>query len=319
MKPVLLYNSVHNPYLTDKLSERLEVIDIHADPYGSVAKLSPDIVSRLQVVVGGGEFGVSADLMDKLPALKLIASFGVGYDKIDTTAAKARGIMVTNTPDVLSGEVADLTICLMIAVSRRLVEADAFVRSGQWAELGPGSFPLTHKMSGKKAGIVGMGRIGREIAKRLKAFDMDIAFYGHHDEPGLKRMESLTDLAAFADYLILAVPGRAENRHLINAEVLKALGPTGYLINIARGMVVDEEALTDALEQGVIAGTALDVFECEPKVGERLRALKDRTIMSPHIGSATVETREAMSDLVVANVDAFLSGKPWVTPVPECR
>ena len=169
------------------------------------------------------------------------------------------------------------------------------------------------------AGIVGLGRIGREIARRLKAFDMELAFYGHHDEPGMTRMSSLTELAAFADYLIVCVPGRPENHNLIDREVLTALGPQGRLINIARGSVVDEEALTAALEQGEIAGAALDVFAAEPHVGERLRALRDRTVLLPHLGSATVQTRQAMADLVYANIQAFVKGEPLITVVPECR
>ncbi len=312
-KPALLIKANIPAALKEQLNTEFACFDIRKSLDGVPAAL----LKEVQIMVGGGESKVPRSLMEQLPALKLIANFGVGYDGVDLAAARDHGVVVTNTPGVLSGEVADLCVALMLSLSRRLPEADAYVRAGRWETEGP--FPLTCRMSGARAGIVGLGRIGREIARRLKAFDMELAFYGHHDEPGMTRMSSLTELAAFADYLIVCVPGRPENHNLIDREVLTALGPQGRLINIARGSVVDEEALTAALEQGEIAGAALDVFAAEPHVGERLRALRDRTVLLPHLGSATVQTRQAMADLVYANIQAFVKGEPLITVVPECR
>ena len=313
VKPNLLIQTKAPPSLQQKLQAQFNCFDIRK----GIDQVPSEVLEHCEIMVAGGESRVDQELMHKLPKLRLISNVGVGYDGIDLNCAKARGIAVTNTPDVLSGEVADLCVALMLSLSRRLPEADAYVRSGRWESEGP--FPLTCRMSKTRAGIVGLGRIGREIVKRLKAFDMEIAFYGHHDEPGVQRMPSLLELAAFADYLIVCVPGRPENKNLIDAKVLQALGPNGRLINIARGSVVDEEALTTALEQGVIAGAGLDVFAQEPKVGERLCKLTDRTVLLPHVGSATAQTRQAMGDLVWANIEAYLSGKPLLTLVPELK
>ncbi len=311
-KTVLLKANVP-PYLISNLQQRYDFHDIRK----GWKHLSPEVAARAAVIVGGGDCKVERELMEKLPALKLIANFGVGYDGVDLVCAKERGVKVTNTPDVLSAEVADLCVALMLAVSRRIPEADAYLRAGKWESEGP--FPLTRKMSGAKAGIVGLGRIGKELVKRLQAFDMELAFFGHHDVQGVRRELDLQKLAAWADYLIVLIPGRPENYHLIDEKVLRALGPCGILVNAARGSVVDEEALTDLLERGELGAAALDVFAAEPHVSARLRALKDRTVLVPHIGSATVETRQAMSDLVLANVDAYAAGRKLVTPVPECQ
>ncbi len=314
MSPLVLIAGQAVSFVEKSLKDEFEHVFVASSQ--ELRQLPSEIRSRIQAAVACAEVPADAAFMDLCPQLKLICSFGVGYDHIDTAQAISRGIAVTHTPGVLSADVADLTVGLLLDLAHRLPECDRYVREGRWAS--EGGFPLTAKVSGKKAGIVGLGRIGLEIVKRLQAFDMEIAFFGHHDVPGLTRMSSLRELAAWCDFLILAVPGRPENRNLVDAEILRALGSKGRLINIARGMVVDQEALIAALQQGVIAGAALDVFVGEPQVDPRLQAMSDRTVLTPHVGSATVETRQAMADLIADNIRALAAGRPLLTPVPEC-
>lgn len=314
MKPFVLIVGQVLSFIEKSFQGEFEYV--YAADREAALQLPAEQSSRVQAAAVCAEIRTDAAFMDHFPQLKLISNFGVGYDNIDTAAAVSRGIAVTNTPGILSADVADLTVGLMLDLARRLPECDRYVREGRWAT--EGFFPLTAKVSGKKAGIVGLGRIGLEIAKRLRAFDMEIAFFGHHDVAGYTRMASLKELAAWCDFLILAVPGRPENRNLVDAEILQALGPQGRLINIARGVVVDEEALIAALQQGVIAGAALDVFVSEPHVDVRLRAMPDRTVLTSHVGTATWETRQDMADLMADNIRAFAAGLPLLTPVPEC-
>jgi lactate dehydrogenase-like 2-hydroxyacid dehydrogenase len=242
---------------------------------------------------------------------------GVGYDGVDVATALKRSIVVTHTPNVLNDEVADLAIGLMLSVARRIPQADQYVRSGRWGT--EGAMPLARKVSGARLGIVGLGRIGQAIADRAAAFGMSIAYTARSAKPGLAYpfYASALALAAEVDFLVVITPGGAGTLHMINAEVLKALGPRGYLINVARGSVVDEAALVEALQSGVIAGAGLDVFEKEPHPLEALRKL-DNVVLTPHMASATRETRQAMADLAVANLLAHFSGQPALSPVPEC-
>ncbi|MEO8151948.1 MAG: 2-hydroxyacid dehydrogenase [Rhizobacter sp.] len=275
------------------------------------------VAAQISAIAASGDSKVGAELMDQLPALKIISVMGVGYDGIDVAAAKARGVVVTHTPGVLNDDVADLALALMLALSRQIALADRFVRAGRWAD---GALPLGRKVSGARLGIIGMGRIGQAIAHRAQAFDMRIAYtarsakselpYAYHPTPAA--------LAAHSDFLVVITPGGAGTRKLIDAEVLKALGAQGCVINVARGSVIDEAALIDALRQGVIAGAALDVFEAEPQVPQALREM-DNVVLTPHIGSATAQTRRAMAELAFANLKAGLSGQPLLTPVPECQ
>jgi len=232
-------------------------------------------------------------------------------------AAKARGVMVTHTPNVLNDDVADLAIGLMLSAARQLPAADRYVRDGSWLK---GPMPLARKMSGARLGIVGMGRIGQAIAQRAMAFGMSIAYTARSAKPELPFAfhAKVVDLAAAVDFLVLITPGGAATKHMINAEVLQALGGKGILVNVARGSVVDEAALIDALERGVIAGAGLDVFEDEPRVPERLRALP-HVVLAPHIGSATGQTRQAMADLAFANLREHFAGRRVPTAVPECQ
>jgi lactate dehydrogenase-like 2-hydroxyacid dehydrogenase len=274
-------------------------------------------LERIRAVAGGGESRVGADLIARLPALQIISVMGVGYDGVDVAAARARGVMVTHTPDVLNDDVADLAIGLMLSAARQLPAADRYVREGRWTQ---GAMPLARKVSGARLGIVGMGRIGQAIAQRAAAFGMRIAYTARSAKPALPYayQPDLQALARDSEFLVVITPGGAGTRHLIDAQVLQALGTKGILVNVSRGSVVDQAALIDALEQGVIGGAALDVFDNEPEVPQRLRDLP-HVVLSPHIGSATGQTRKAMVDLAVANLRAALEGRPVATPVPECR
>ena len=286
---------------------------LHETDPAAFVKVAP----RIRAIQASGESKVSAELIAQLPALEVISVMGVGYDGIDVAAAKARNVVVTHTPDVLNDDVADLAIALMLAWSRQIARADRFVRAGEWAN---GALPLGRKMSGARLGIVGMGRIGQAIAQRALAFGMTIAYTARSAKPELPHTyySSPVALAAVSDYLVLITPGGAATRKLIDAEVLRALGPKGCVVNVARGSVIDESALIEALKAGTIAGAALDVFESEPNVPQALREM-DNVVMTPHIGSATAQTRRAMADLAFQNLDARLGGKPVPTPVPECR
>lgn len=266
------------------------------------------------VTSGNALMGASAELIAQLPNLKVICSNGVGYDAIDIAAAQARGIVVTNTPGVLNACVADTGMALLLDVARRISAADRYVREGFW--LTQGRYPPTTKIGGKVCGIVGLGGIGKELAKRAQAFDMDVHFYNPRSRPEVPytRHDSLLSLAQRADFLVLTLPGGASTHHLVNAEVLRALGPQGFLINIARGSVVDEQALIAALEAGEIAGAGLDVFEHEPAVPDALRC-RDDVVITPHLASSTVETMAAMADLVFENLLAFSQGEAALTSV----
>jgi len=256
---------------------------------------------------------IDAGLIDALPKLEIISCFGVGVDRIDLDAAKRRNIIVTNAPNAMNDCVADLTLGLMIAVSRRMCQGDQFVRAGKWLK---GALPLGHKVSGKRLGIIGMGRVGKVIARRAAAFDMVIAYHGRHRVPDspYTYYERLVDLASNSDFLVAILPGGKETWHIVNEEVMRALGPKGILVNVARGSVVDEAALVKCLREGALGGAALDVFEDEPRVPEALLAM-DNVVLQPHVGSATHETRTAMGQLTVDNLIAHFAGKPPLTPV----
>jgi len=276
------------------------------------AELLKRIAPRLEVAVTTGGVGATRALMEQLPHLKLIACFGVGVDAIDLPAARERGVAVTNTPDVLTDDVADLAIGLMLATLRGIAAADRYVRAGNWPRA---NMALQSKVSGKALGIVGMGRIGQAIARRAAAFDMSIAWNGPNPKSVSWRYEpDLIALARSVDVLVAACPGGAATRGLVNRAVLEALGPKGVFVNISRGSVVDEDALVDLLTSRRLGGAGLDVFAHEPKVPEALFSL-DNVVLQPHQASATRETRGAMGQLVVDNVAAFVAGRPLITPV----
>jgi hydroxypyruvate reductase len=311
--PSILSVAKLSPLFAAQLDAAFTVHDrLHQTDPAAFAAAAPAI----RAIAASGESKVDAALIAQLPQLEIISVMGVGYDGIDVAAAKARGTVVTHTPNVLNDDVADLAIGLMLSAARQLPAADRYVRAGSWPNA---PMPLARKMSGARLGLVGMGRIGQAIAHRAAAFGMRIAYTARNPRPALafKYFASASALAAESDYLVVITPGGAATRHMINAEVLGALGTKGILVNVARGSVVDEAALIDALERGVIGGAGLDVFESEPDVPERLRALP-HVVLTPHIGSATTQTRQAMADLAFDNLQAHFAGKPLLSPVPEC-
>lgn len=269
--------------------------------------------ARFQAVVTSGGEKVSADLIAALPAVRMIGTRGVGVDHIDLAAANDRGIAVSNTPGVLTDCVADLAFGALVAVARRLAAADRFVRRGDWLSR---SYPLATRVSGKRLGIVGFGRIGQAVARRAFGFAMEVRYHSRRPvaDAAAGYVASLPALAAWADFLVVCVPGGAATRHLISASVLEALGPDGYLVNVGRGSVVDEEALVRALEQGKIAGAALDVFQCEPRVPAALVGM-DNVVLLPHIASSTRETFSAMEEVLLGNLSSFFATGRLLTPV----
>lgn len=264
-------------------------------------------------IVTNAPVGASSELIEALPRLEIISSSGVGLDAINLDVARQRGVIVTNTPGVLNDCVADLGMALMLAVARRLSEAERFLRAGKWLQ---GKFPMATSLGGKTCGIMGMGNIGRAVAKRAQAFGMNIAYFHPQRKADLDytHYADALSLARDTDFLMLTLPGGEQTFHIVNAELLAALGPTGFLINIARGTVVDHVALVEALKAGAIAGAALDVFEDEPAVPAEFLTF-DNVVLTPHIASGTDETRTAMSDLAFANLHAHFTGKPVFTRV----
>lgn len=302
-----------SPLLEPQLRAVFNLHDrLHETDPAAFAKIAPSI----RAIAASGESKVPAALIAQLPALEIISVFGVGYDGVDVAAAKARHVIVTHTPNVLNDDVADLAIGLMLAAARQLPAADRYVKDGQWPS---GPMPLARKVSGARMGIVGMGRIGQAIAQRALAFNMSVAYTARSAKADISHAyyPNATALAAESDYLVVITPGGEGTRKLINAEVLKALGTKGILVNVARGSVVDEAALIEALQNGVIGGAGLDVFEAEPNVPEALRAMP-HVVLAPHIGSATSQTRQAMADLAFNNLKSHFDGHAVHTPVPEC-
>jgi lactate dehydrogenase-like 2-hydroxyacid dehydrogenase len=312
MKPLVLSLDPLPPFLTGPLAEHF---DFHADLRRNDPAAFERLAPQARGLVGRGETVLTGEMMAHFPKAEIISIFGVGYDGIDVPAARARGIAVTHTPNVLTDDVADLALALLLAVSRRLLPADRHVRSGGWLQ---GPVPLARKLSGARLGIIGLGRIGSAIAKRAEAFGMSIAYTKRTVNPAVayRYYPTALALAAEVDFLVVAAFGGPTTRGLVNADVLKALGPNGYLVNIARGSVVDEAALVAALREGRIAGAGLDVFANEPNVPAELFAL-DNVVLTPHIGSATTSTRHAMADLAFANLAAHFAGKALPSEVPR--
>lgn len=269
--------------------------------------------NKITGIVSTAWFGVSAKVIKAMPNLEIISHFGVGYDSVDVKTAREQGVIVTNTPDVLTDDTADVGLALVLAVLRRVVEGDIYVRSGQWAK--KGNMPLGRCLRGKTMGILGMGRIGQAVAKRAEVFGMKVIYHGPRPKDvQYKYHATLEEMAAASDVLMVTCPYSQATHHAVNAKVLRALGREGVLVNIARGKIVDETALIDALESGVIAGAGLDVFENEPDVPSALCRL-DNVVLQPHIGSATHETRGAMAQLVVDNLRLYFDKAEVLTPV----
>jgi lactate dehydrogenase-like 2-hydroxyacid dehydrogenase len=301
--------------IEEQLSARLPLHRLWLEPNPDLwlAEWGPRIRA---IATTGGHAPLDEAYMRQFPKLEIISSFGVGYDNIDAKAAARLGIIVTNTPGVLDDEVADTTLGLMIMTVRQLPQAERYLRAGQWSATG--AYPLTPSLRGRAVGILGLGRIGKAIATRVGAFGLDVVYHGRHAQADVpyRYYSSLVDMAKAVDILIVVAPGGPGTRHIINAEVLEALGPDSVLINVARGTLVDEKALIEALRNKTILAAGLDVFENEPSVPQELIAL-DNAVLLPHVGSASIRTRRAMAECVVSNLFAWADGKPPLTPVPE--
>jgi lactate dehydrogenase-like 2-hydroxyacid dehydrogenase len=302
------------PSLVQRLRDDFDAYVLPDDPGERDAFLAAH-GAEITAVVTSGTSGVDAGLMTALPSLGAVVNFGVGYDTTDMDAAAAHGVSVSNTPDVLTNSVADTAVGLMIDTLRQFSAADRFVRAGRWPV--DRMYPLTRDVSNTRVGIVGLGRIGSAIALRLSAFGCAISYHNRHQvgDSTYTYVASVEELARNVDVLIVAAAGGDGTKGLVNREVLDALGAEGYLINIARGSVVDEDALVEALTAGRLAGAGLDVYAHEPQVPEALRAM-DNVVLLPHVGSATVQTRAAMESLTLRNLESFLQTGQLVTPVP---
>lgn len=299
-------------------------VDRHLAEHYTVHHLPPPGAEREALLARhGGEVegmvtsaraGFDDALLSRLPKLRVISSFGVGLDTLDVPAAKKRGIPVGYTPDVLTDCVADIAFGLLLSIGRRIPEGDRFVRAGKWVQKPPVAFPLGRQVSRAKLGILGLGRIGQAVARRASGFDMQVRYSGRRPVEGVPYgfEPQLVELARWADFLVIATTGGPETRHMVDAEVLQALGRKGFLVNIARGTVIDEQALLKALQEKAIGGAALDVFEREPEVPEGFFAL-DNVVLLPHIASATVETRAAMGQRVLDNLSEFFAGRALVS------
>jgi lactate dehydrogenase-like 2-hydroxyacid dehydrogenase len=282
------------------------------DRDAALSELAPRIRG---LATGGGHTPVTGAFLARLPKLEIVASYGVGYDHVDAKWAGAHDILVTNTPDVLNEEVADTAIGLLLCAVRQFPQADRYLREGKWLQK---PFPLTATLRDRRLGIVGLGRIGKAIAKRAETFGLKIAYHGRRPQAdvGYDYFPSLVEMARAVDILLVITPGGPETKHLINAEVLQALGPDGVLINVARGSVVDEEALITALRERKIMSAGLDVFADEPRVPQALIEM-EHVVLLPHVGSASVHTRNAMGQLVIDNLLSYAAGRGPLTPVAE--
>ena len=312
-KPDILMLRPIGPELTPGLADRFTLHRLYEakDPTAVLAEVG----TRIRGISAGGKAGVDAALLDKLPHLEIIANFGVGYDGIDAMEAGRRGVVVTNTPDVLNDEVADLAVGLLLATIRQIPQTDRYLRAGHWRKA---DHPLTATLRGRTIGILGLGRIGRAIARRLEGFDVAIAYHGRQRQSDVAYTyyADLIEMARAVDVLIVVAPGTPTTRHMVNAAVLEALGPQGIVVNVARGSLIDEDALIDALKSGKILSAGLDVFAKEPHVPEALTAL-DHVVLLPHVGSASLHTRAAMGALMADNLVSWFDGKGPLTPVKE--
>ena len=310
--PVVLMPGPMYPAVAQGLEGHCELIRLweESDPDAVLAARRDEIVA---VATGGGR--IDGPFLDRLPAVRIVASFGVGYDRIDANAAAERGVVVTNTPGVLDDEVADTALGLLLMTVRELPQAERYLREGKWQD---GHYPLTRAtMHGRRMGILGLGRIGQAIADRVTPFGISVAYHNRRrKDVGYRYYPSLVEMARDVDTLMIVIPGGDSTRHLVDAEVLEALGPDGILINVSRGSVVDEQALVDALRTNTILSAGLDVFEHEPKVHPDLLTLPNAVLL-PHVGSATMPTRTAMGNLVVDNLRNWLAHGTPLTPVPE--
>lgn len=306
---------VFDPVLPKQMGVLEKIYTLHRyDLAEDKGAMLADVGQICTGAVTSGHFPLTRDFIAKLPVLKVIASSSVGYDGVDVPALSERGIRFTNTPDVLTDDVADMGIMLMLAARRKLLQGDRHVRGGEWGRTG--MMALTNRTAGSRVGIVGLGRIGQAIARRCAAMEQQIGYFARNEKPefGYRYFKNLVEMATWADVLIAITPGGPATKGLVSAEVLHALGRTGTFVNVARGSVVDEPVLIDALKTGKIAAAGLDVYLNEPKPDPAFATLEN-VVLSPHHASGTIETRDAMMQLVVDNLAAFYAGKKLLTPV----
>ncbi|MEJ8847729.1 2-hydroxyacid dehydrogenase [Variovorax rhizosphaerae] len=312
MKPRILQHGRLLPSVEQRLAQDFDIVPLwqQGEPLAFLRSHGEAFVA----MAASARHGVSGELMAAVPGLKAIASFGADYDTLDIAAARGLGIQVSNTPDVLNDCVADLAWGAILDIARGITESDRFMRAGGWMQA---PFRLSTRVSGKRLGIVGLGRIGAAIARRGVGFSMDIRYHNRspRDDAPYAYVADLAELAQWADFMVVAVAGGADTQHLISSDILQALGPEGFLINIGRGSAVDEAALTSALRSRAIAGAALDVFEKEPCMPMDLVGLEN-VVLLPHIGTATHETRIAMGELVIENLHSFFRTGRLATPIP---
>lgn len=314
IKPGLLQTGPLLPIIEKAIGEAFTVRRVWE--LGEANAINPEIANSIEAIATGGQIRVDAALMRSLPNLHIVANFGVGYDSVDAAWAGQNRIVVTNTPDVLTEEVADTTIGLLLMTVRELGAAERHLREGKWPA---DNYPLTPMtLRTRSVGILGLGRIGKAVAHRLEAFGVPISYFGRRKQPDVSYTyyDSLIGMAEAVDTLVSVLPGTEQTHHLINMDVMRALGPNGVVVNIGRGSVVDEAALIEALQHGVILSAGLDVFEFEPEVPDALIAMERLTLL-PHVGSASVHTRDAMGQLVVDNLLAYTRDQPPPTPVLE--
>ena len=308
----LLQVSVLPPFLMERLEQEYTIHDFidPADPDALLEEIGP----KIRGILAGGMKGPNANLINRLPNLEIISSFSVGFDATDVVAAQARGVIVTHTPEVLTGDVADLAMAFILMAPRRIGESERFLREGKWLQ---GRMDLGTTVRGKRLGILGLGRIGKAVARRAEVFGLQIGYFDIKPMGDLayRSYATLMDLAEASDILLVACEGGEANRSVVSSEVIEAIGPKGFLVNTARGPIVDQAALVAALEDGKLAGAALDVFDGEPQVPTKMMAMEN-VVLTPHIASSTHETRRAMGDLVYDNLRAHFDGKPVLTPVP---
>jgi lactate dehydrogenase-like 2-hydroxyacid dehydrogenase len=300
--------------------EHADIIGHMDDPKPTPADIPPGTADKVQAIVSTGSVGISGQMMDALPRLSLFCCYGTGYERVDLDAARKRGIMVTHGADANAPDVAEMAFGVLLASTRRIVRADKMIRRGEWQQRIPNRFGQIAGMTGGKLGILGLGAIGMELAKRAKGFDLQIGYCNRNERSDVDfpYFPNVMELATWADYLVVCLRSDASNRHIIDKDVLKALGPRGHVVNISRGWAVNEADLADALRNNVIEGAALDVFDEEPYRRAELLEF-DNLVMTPHFGGGTQHAQARMTALVCQNLDNHFAGKPVVSPVPELR
>src|SRR5689334_17808223 len=319
-RPVILTGFHFTKTTLAALEERCEIVGRMENPQPTPADIPAGVADRVQAIVSTGSVGISDAMMAALPRLSLFCCYGTGYERVDLAEARKRNIMITHGADANAPDVAEMAVGILLASTRRIVRAGRMIRRGGWTKRIPNRFGPIAGLTGGKVGILGLGSIGLEFIKRIKGFDVEIGYCNRNKRSDVdyRYFPNVMELATWCDYLIVALRSDASNRHIINMDVLKALGPRGHVLNISRGWAVNEADLAEALRNNVIEGAALDVYDEEPYEGQELLSL-DNLVMTPHFGGGTEHAQRRMTSLVRRNLDAHFAGKPVVSPVPELR